>query len=489
MPEYKYMLTRQCLRTGQLSLPYRMLEHLANREGETADKPAWDVQVMDTEANEVFTARFAAPRTLAGLAAFFERHQLAVNDTLIFEVQDPGTLLVTPQGRGRRAAPTRGDSVSARALDSLHAAGTPLSEAEMRAVQPALSRDAELSKRLISDPRFTLREGRWQPAQEAQGATPSASERALEAERAASPDMAAPAPESPTVADVLEEKPRPRWGRSPRSQPRPRASVTPYPRGVIFPGDAGLNSEGGDPDISQQQRLKDLLTDLGYRVEGLAHGNLLAHADLTRRSHSVLVHLLPEHGQLDWAALLARRREVGATYAAVFGHDLDLASHEGPAEMGRASLWSWAGLERLKQLAPTVPMCPVDLEEHFARAGLYGKGLARFEQTVEARVAERGVFSAVLTRLAAMRAPAVFLLDDVADPTVSREQVLKVLELLSQAPFHLVSKVDSGEFCLRLRVGDGLGKFADYTASLRERLPSRRTERLHGEPIAIHREG
>jgi hypothetical protein len=191
----------------------------------------------------------------------------------------------------------------------------------------------------------------------------------------------------------------------------------------------------------------------------------LAHAELGRRQFSALLHLLDEGGKVDWSALFARRRETGASYAAVFGHDLDLAPIENPAELARTSLWSFAALGIAAIRSATSA----------------GQGLERFEQAVNRRIEERGLFSSVLARLAAMRAPAIFMLDDLADGELSREQALKVLELLAQAPFHLVSKVDSGEFCLRFRVSDGLVKFSDYALSLQSRLPARRTERLQGE--------
>src|SRR5690606_568656 len=110
-----------------------------------------------------------------------------------------------------------------------------------------------------------------------------------------------------------------------------------------------------------------------------------------------------------------------------------------PAELARATLWSWEGLERLREMRRTVAVSPVDLESHFERDGLFEQGLTRFEQTVAERVAERGAVSEVFTRLAGMRAPTVFLLEELAsDAAMSREQTLRILERLAEAPFHLV---------------------------------------------------
>jgi hypothetical protein len=65
------------------------------------------------------------------------------------------------------------------------------------------------------------------------------------------------------------------------------------------------------------------------------------------------------------------------------------------------------------------------------------------------------------------------------DVGLPRDQLLKLLEYLEFAPFHLVSKVDSGEFFLRGPVPDALLQISEYALSLRGHLPSRRGEFLH----------
>ena len=64
------------------------------------------------------------------------------------------------------------------------------------------------------------------------------------------------------------------------------------------------------------------------------------------------------------------------------------------------------------------------------------------------------------------------------DDQIARGDVLQVLENLSGAPFHMIAKVDSGEFCLRFKVSDSLEHMSRYALSLRDRLPSRFTEHL-----------
>jgi hypothetical protein len=275
-----------------------------------------------------------------------------------------------------------------------------------------------------------------------------------------------------------------------RSAP-PAARVTPSPRAGLFAEGAALNSASLPPgDPAKTKKAREAFARLGYRVEGLAHGQLMLHADLGRRQERVLVHVLPDGQRLDWAALLARRREAGAQQLAVVGDHRDLHRLVSPAELAKATLWSWAGLEKVTSLADDLPIGPFDLEPHFERDGLFEYGLERFERAVARRVQERGTFSTVLERLAALKAPSVFVLDDVVGGgDVPRDQALRVLERLGEAPLHLVSRIDSGEFCLRYRVQDALDGLAAYATSLRARLPERQRARVRGvddgvDPIA-----
>lgn len=297
--------------------------------------------------------------------------------------------------------------------------------------------------------------------------------------------------------DVAPEPPRPveeplRLDRLGEARPvdrsaAPEPRVSPAPRAGLFASDAGLNSASlppGDPAASK--RAREAFTSLGYRVEGLAHGQLMLHADYGRRFERILVHVLPDGQRLEWAALLARRREASATHLAVVGDHRDLHRLLAPADYAKATLWSWAGLDRVLELAAVMPITPADLDPHFEHDGLFDYGLERFERTITKRVQERGALSIVLERLAQMKAPAVFMIEDVvAGVDLSREQALRVVERLCDAPWHLVLRVDSGEFCLRYRAHDALDQVATYASSLRARLPERQRELVRGLPDGL----
>lgn len=606
--EFRYPLTRICLRSGTLTLPLAMLQLFPD------DGP---VVVQDTLRGHDLEL-LVDGRSVSGLEQYFEAHELDVNDEVVIKALDDGALAMTAVKRVRKPDYHR-PQVLGRLIDDVVDAGVPMTEAEIRALHPDLPSAFPLREALEAEPRLTLHQGRWRStlaleeeqraveranaerreaeeqrrsaaaaaaAAEAQrradAAAKAAQEREAqrradaaaraaaerESEQAAATDASAATPQRPPrveAGDHSEERPaasslaqraeedviaaaqrtraeraheqqsersragveedaterfdwdepvgrgfRFPWQRAkakakpvkdsahsdgPRAkdpfhldrlgEARPssqRPSVVPTPRAGLFPGDTALNSASLPPgDPVKTKRAREVFAGLGYRVEGLAHGQLMLHADLGRRNHRVLLHVLPDEQRLDWAALLARRRESGATYLAVLGDHRDLHRLTAPADLARATLWSWAGVERVVELSATVMLGPVDLEPHFERDGVFEYGLERFERSVAKRVQEKGVVSEVLTRLAGLRAPAVFVVDDlVGGSELQRDQIVRVLERLADAPFHLVSKVDSGEFCLRYRVHDALEQLAEYATSLRGRLPERQRERVRG---------
>ncbi|HKI59259.1 MAG TPA: hypothetical protein VKA00_08595 [Trueperaceae bacterium] len=560
--EYRYPLTRICLRNGALTLPRTMLG-LFPEEGA--------ITAVDTESGDEFQLAAAGPRTITGLGAFLDAHGLEVNDELLIRPLEDGRFGFTAQPRARKRDYARPRAVTGL-LDELAQAELAANESEVRALYPDLPQDFDLRGALEADGRFVYFEGRWharaalerriddeqarriaagrrpgqgrQPRAGEAAAEPGVGEREATAEPEAAPvvrsvraEQAAAEPAGGEPADpglagsgqvtlepvtldpasvdlgTAEVRPleagethqealwRSTWqppsfedagsaaapGAATDADHRssgPSVRERRAPR-TVFPGDAALSreDEGEDEAIDLQHvgRARELLQAFGFRVEALGQGDLMAHAELGRRGYTVLVHVLAYGQRLDWAALLARRREVAARYLAVFGDRRDLNRLQSPAELARATLWSWEGLHRARTLGHSVPISPFDLQRHFEREGLFGHGLERFEGDVTELVAERGAFSEVLTSLAALRAPTVFLLEELAaEGTLSRDAVLKVLERLVEAPFHLVARVAQGEFCLRRPVADGLANLADYATSLRGRLPSRGRERLTG---------
>jgi hypothetical protein len=542
--EFRYSLTRICLRNGRLTLPLKMLD-LFPSEG--------SVTAFDSRRGgegETFDLTVEGPRRISGLERFFADNDLEVNDAVLIRPLEDGRYALTAARRPRKPDYGRYEVVQAL-LDDIVAAATPLTEGEIRSLYPDLPAEFDLDGLLSGDGRLHRVEGRWRPiAYEPVPAPPPAVQEVASAvdelpvavtvdagtpgtgatqsvangpapippEVVVAPSDPVSAPSEPVaaesappdaavdpsidpeddpvvevadgadvaqpLADAVDEidgseavTSRAERQREPRD--RRRVTVTPYPRGVMFPSEVALNSELEPGDLTLMQSTREALREFGYRVDSLPHGQLLAHAELGRYQYRVLIHVLPDRERLDWAALMAKRREVAAKYLSVFGDVRDLQRLFAPADMARATLWSWDGLARVRDLAHTVLISPIDLEQHFERDGMFEGGLVRFERTVEERIRERGAFSAVLTRLAALKAPAIFVLDDlVGDVDLTRDQLLRVIERLAEAPFHLVIRVGNGEFCLRNRVGDALLNVSEYALSLRDRLPVRTRDRV-----------
>lgn len=426
MPDtHTYHITRNCLKSGRIFLS-PSAKGFFPREGR--------VKVTDTESGETLELTLLNAITLAGVGPLYKRYALEPNDLLILR-RDGDAYTLTPSPKPRLTDYSRPEAQ--RKLIDAVVEQAPLSEREIRALFSDLPPEFDLGRVLQQDGRLSKYEGRWQFA-------------------------------APSEAPALLH----------------RATVTPYTARPVAEGAAAPASE--QEDGSLHARARRALEAFGFRLEPRSYMQLRAHADLGRRHYRVLVQILADDARLDWTKLLARRRELSVTYLAVFGSHHDLLRLKSPAGPAHATLWSWQALARAVDLVEAVPVSPFDLEPYFARDGLFEEGLRRFERMVERRVDARGSFSAVLQRLAALRAPSVFLLEDVmVDTDLTRDQVLGILNLLSDAPFHLVSRVDNGEFCLRQGVFENLTQLSHYALSLTERLPARRTERVRGNTVVI----
>lgn len=514
--EYRYPLTRVCLRGGTMTLPRAMLGLFPE---------AGEVVVVDTATDVEHVVEMSHPRVVAGLGPLYREHDLDVNDELVVAPLDDGRFALTPVRRPRPApGPVEGDMVSAPvgasggdahaavpADGSSEAPGAP--EAGAPADHPDRS-DATYAADVAgaTAPEPTEASAPPRAAQDAPDASVAPERPAGGGELPAA--SAAPAaqrflidPRAAAAASALAELDGEQGaGAAPVGGPPPSAAGAATPaapkvrQGTLWDGTGPAPQARRGAAFEEEQdnaaalaavaltsRLRRVFAPLGFRIEPLTAGVVYLHAEMGRRGYKVLVQLLRGAERLDWAGLLSRRRASPANYLAVVGDRLDLLRLKGPADLARATLWSWEALERLVVLHESVPVSPIELESHFGRDGLLDQGLKRFEQGVAARVAERGAASELLTRLAVLRAPCVFLLEDLAqDADMSRDAVLKILERLAEAPFHLVLKVAQGEFLLRRPVADALADLATYAESLRQRLPSVRREVLTGleEPDA-----
>lgn len=559
MPEeFKYSLTRICLRSGQLTLPRSLLELFPEEGGARA---------LDTVRQQEFELVVYKPRTVAGFANFFDFHNLDVNDAVIISALETGSYSITPLKHERKPDYQRQEVVDNLLEEVLELA--PLAEAEIRELYSDLPATAPLARWLSQDERFSYFQGRWHDAEvlradakvrrrqqqaehdfdeslllptdfldaelltapvaavPALNAVPANAEAATKSntpakEALAAENSASQPPDSQALDTALTPLPSAASLRNSSSAAHrsdntsnnignatsnngsgnngfsnngannaETAKVSSSKRSVVTsystrPSPSSLNYLDGKKDseyLLLHNRARELLLALGYRVDVISQGMLAAIADLGRRQYKVLVYVQPPGVRIDWNHLQSRRRELGYNYLAVFGEQREFSRFL-KRQSDHATLWPWPHIERLEELSHSLPLGPADLESHFARDGLAEEGLTRFENAMEQHIRERGDFSLVISRLARLRAPAVFLLDDVlSDADVPRDQIVHVLTLLSHAPFHVVTKVADGEFCLRCDIAQGLLHLSQYALSLHAHLPQRHgayTERLRG---------
>lgn len=505
--EYRYPLTRVCLRGGNMTLPRTMME-LFPHEGA--------VTLVDTITGVEHEAFMSSPRVVSGLGELYLQHGLDVNDELLVARLAEGRFAVTAVPRLEVQAeaealdtPATDDAAPAPELPAAAAASGAAEPRDDEAVELEEDRQApdavddEAGAPVEATAQVVL-----EPAEEGVPPAPTDTvrksldprEAVLEAESALSElesegwaaSRQATLWEAGTPAEPAQEEPvggddgtgTEEVESSGAGEVRAEAIPAPAPAARQARGPVYTEAEDDDAALAAvalSSRLRRAFTSVGYRIEPLTTGVHFLHAEMGRRRYKVLVQLLRSGERLDWAGLLSRRRNSPANYMAVVGDRADLIRLSHPAELARATLWSWEALDRLDELHGSVPVTPLDLESHFARDGLFEQGLKRFEQGVAARVAERGAASEVLTRLARNRAPSVFLLEELAqDVNLSRDVVLRILERFSEAPMHLVARVDSGEFLLRQPVDTALAALSSYAESLRQRLPVGRREVFTG---------
>ena len=427
---FKYVLTRVCLRSGQLTLPYAMLG-LFPKTG--------TVVVIDAENNREYELSFPSQRNVIGLADYFREKELQVNDILLFQHDAGGRFDISVVPRPQKSVFNETDAIKS-ILSNFYQAGVSSSEAEIRATYPQIPDGFDLREALTMDRRLAFADGRWQPVER------------VRAEEAVMDEVSAESPKPLLGLGVIDEAPS-------------------YPKGLSGDtGDSGFGAEENDSELMAHNRAHFLFSEFGYSVEGITQRQLLVKTDLGRRKYQVFVYLLPPNERIDWSTLLSCRRDSGATYLCVVGDERDLERLHSPAELARASLWPWVGLERVQEFSTFVSLNPLDLEPFFERDGLLGRGIGRLEKSVRKRVGEMRAVDVILERLADMRAPSVFLLEDIVDVELPRDQLLTLLEYLAKAPFNLVSRVDNGEFCLHAPVPEALSQLSTYLLSVRDRF-------------------
>jgi hypothetical protein len=281
--------------------------------------------------------------------------------------------------------------------------------------------------------------------------------------------------------------------------------VSPYPRGIFYPG-SNETSENGTPKpetaqsetTSEPQILETPVaretppakqatpfevmlenvhtsfTALGYVVSALESG-LLLETKLGRLGHRVA--LAVTDGKLEMDAMnsiLKAGRVTGVKYLAVAAPRDVLGFLEPSAAFGRVCKVELESLSDLRDLAKLFSFGPLELEGYWNAGNINTETLESLEANVQSQIQSRGLFSFVTLALNHFDAPRIITPEEIQDKLsatgITTGTITEVLETLSKPPFNLLSPMGVGEYHLRANLERGLSDVAEYVSSLRMRL-------------------
>ncbi len=240
--------------------------------------------------------------------------------------------------------------------------------------------------------------------------------------------------------------------KKPEPKPAPqKATVTPYPKEVLYPGDA------------RRPAFVEALTALG--LEAFPEGKFWRlRARMGRKGFSLVA---GKAGKVAPEALVAARVERGADYAMLVVDEPKPTPRPGLVVASEEALFA------LRELHKSFPLGGLELMRLFAGGRIGLEEVEAQRREVAGLLGERAQFSAVLLALAGFRKDQVFLLEDLLPELgegVSPEAVRRVLEVLSGPPFFALDALGPGEYRLRERVPELLESLAAYAQQLKRRL-------------------
>lgn len=440
--EYRYPLTRLCIRTGALTLPARLIT-LFPDEG--------TVLLRDNEHEVEILASVPEARVVTGLAEYFSDLEVEVNDNLYLTPQTDGSFTMRLVKRPRR------EHINV--------------EVEPDDIPEVVTVTSE-------PPRAPEPEEPEHPAAPAEPAAPAWQR------GPASPQVSTPAWGLFTEVDEPEETPEPEPEFSEQAFETPMFSETAASELASEQASEHASEPASEPQdafdevahtvplADLQDRLAAELAPFGFTTEIVADDLVAAYAQLGSKSYSVLFRILPAKERLDWGVLLTLRRGGTYDYVAIIGEHHDLIGVSNPAAVARTTLVSWDALARANQLRRGVPITALDFEPYVKEIGLFEEGLAHFEDEVATKLAARGNLSELLTTLATRHAPSVLSVTelDAALGDLAAGELEQLITLLTGAPFHLFERLSDHEVLLTRRVSEMLDAVGLYTESLAGQL-------------------
>jgi hypothetical protein len=225
-------------------------------------------------------------------------------------------------------------------------------------------------------------------------------------------------------------------------------------------------------DASVLEQAKVTFSALGYAIEPLTTQGLKLEARLGRRAHSIALAVTNDAAEAQ--AVFEFGRGQAVKYNALLANPGELVQLiEQPGLEGAARV-DQNTLEPLLNLSKLAPVGPPELEGYWNAGRIDETALESLELSVQDSVQSRGTFSFVALSLARFQAPCVITAAEVMAnlefASIGSGTVIETLEMLSRAPFVLLSPLGNGEYYLRRAMFDGLEGMAAYANGLRSRL-------------------
>ena len=430
---YRYILTRPCLDSGSIAV-LKYLERVVPTTG--------SVVFVGDGGEEITLTADPKQRRLYGLADYYAKHRLQVNDAL----------LITALADRRFA------------LERVVRVRDPKAEQKPRPAPPPKP------ERIILEESPYIREVRTREISVSpypKGLMyPQEPKDAEKADASAAPDArkAKPAEEArSTLKNLIARDRDQRAADAPRREPvQPTAEPAPPP---VLERTTAVSSG------TTLERTRAAFTALGYAVDVIGEG-LMLEARLGRRAHRIALAVTEDPDEV--RSIIEAGRGQAAKYLAVAASPTALEAfrqHPDFENIARADL---ATIEALGALTRLSPVGPLELEGYWNAGRLDTDALESLEAGVNISVGARGAFSFVTLSLARFTAPGIVNAQDVMasieSAGIGSGIVLETLESLSKAPFMLLSPLGGGEYYMRRPVSAALEGLSEYAGGLRSRL-------------------
>ncbi len=435
---YRYILTRPCLDSGSIAV-LKYLERVVPTTG--------SVVFVGDGGEEITLTADPKQRRLYGLADYYAKHRLQVNDALLITVL-----------ADRRFA-----------LERVVRVRDPKAEQKPRPAPPPKP------ERIILEESPYIREVRTREISVSpypKGLMyPQEPKDAEKADASAAPDArkAKPAEEArSTLKNLIARDRDQRAADAPRREPV-QPTIEPAPPIVLERASASMASAASSGTTLERTRAAFIA--LGYAVDVIGEG-LMLEAKLGRRAHRIALAVTEDPDEA--RTIIEAGRGQAAKYLAVAADSTALEAfrqHPDFEHIARADL---ATIEALAALTRLSPVGPLELEGYWNAGRLDADALESLEAGVNTSVGARGAFSFVTLSLARFTAPGIVNAQDVMasieSAGIGSGIVLETLESLSKAPFMLLSPLGGGEYYMRRPVSAALEGLSEYAGGLRSRL-------------------